>query len=374
MNKNQKIILTFLYGSSLIMTILGIAIWWINKSNDHERLGVSIIALGITVFVCATNTVIGFQNHNSNTIRDRDNLIMSVINQNFNLFHEKYPKIEELSNAVKKNCSTKEYINIYLFRLNLETTAHFNDQEQKELTDSLQGQSLKANSFPKNLNDFVIHNKTSNLEPLIFTFLKNYDKKSYDNIPNDDNIKKTIENSGEEQHETINKLIKECPSIFSKMDSIYKENTDIEEFKYNDICKVINSIFKKSDTETAHFFRHTHRIIKMINEIEEFKVKKNFLGILRAQYSENILLAIYFNSVFTEKGMGLGLQLTNNDFFADKIDIDNENINIHANFNNLCFKDKHKKILTSFFIKNENDAEKLDLKTFKEKLEKVFNS
>lgn len=375
MNKKQITILISLYFSSFILTILGIAVWFKASANDHEHLGVSIIALGITVFVCATNTVISFQNNNSNTIRDRDNLIMSVINQNFNLFHDKYSKIEELSNNVIKNCSTKEYLKIYLFKLNLEKTEHFNDPEKKQLRVSLGTQPLKTNSFQKNLKDFVLDNKKTNLDPIIFTFLKNYDKNVYDNIPIEDNIKKTIENAGKDQNDAIIKLISECPDIFSKLDNIYKTTSEIHEFKYNDVFRIINSIFEKSYTETGHFFRHTHRIIKMINEIKNDKVKKNFLGILRAQYSENIILAIYFNSVFTEKGIGLGFQLINSDFFVDKNDIDSDNLNIHANFKNLYFKDKHKQIIKSFFVKkDQNNINKLELKEFKSSLEKTFNS
>lgn len=375
MNKKQITILISLYFSSFILTILGIAVWFKASANDHEHLGVSIIALGITVFVCATNTVISFQNNNSNTIRDRDNLIMSVINQNFNLFHDKYSKIEELSNNVIKNCSTKEYLKIYLFKLNLEKTEHFNDPEKKQLRVSLETQPLKTNSFQKNLKDFVLDNKKTNLDPIIFTFLKNYDKNVYDNIPIEDNIKKTIENAGKDQNDAIIKLISECPDIFSKLDNIYKTTSEIHEFKYNDVFRIINSIFEKSYTETGHFFRHTHRIIKMINEIKNDKVKKNFLGILRAQYSENIILAIYFNSVFTEKGIGLGFQLINSDFFIDKNDIDSDNLNIHANFKNLYFKDKHKQIIKSFFVKkDQNNINKLELKEFKSSLEKTFNS
>lgn len=375
MNKKQITILIFLYFSSLILTILGIVVWFNASASDHEHVGVSIIALGITVFVCATNTVISFQNNNSNTIRDRDNLIMSVINQNFNLFHDKYSKIEELSNNVKKNCSTKEYLKIYLFKLNLEKTEHFNDPEKKQLRVSLGTQPLKTNSFQKNLKDFVLDNKKTNLDPIIFTFLKNYDRNVYDNIPIEDNIKKTIENAGKDQNDAIIKLISECPAIFSKLDNIYKTTSEIHEFKYNDVFRIINSIFEKSYTETGHFFRHTHRIIKMINEIKNDKVKKNFLGILRAQYSENIILAIYFNSVFTEKGIGLGFQLINSDFFVDKNDIDSDNLNIHANFKNLYFKDKHKQIIKSFFVKrDQNNINKLELKEFKNSLEKTFNS
>ncbi|MFJ5767316.1 putative phage abortive infection protein [Lysinibacillus sp. NPDC093210] len=99
----------------------------------------------------------------------------------------------------------------------------------------------------------------------------------------------------------------------------------IKDANYEETSQVIENIFEDYYGSVGHFFRNSYRIIKTINEIysskKNHKEKSRYLGILRSYYSEEVLLAIYYNCVYTKKGVGYAYQLLKMDFFGDKEDL-----------------------------------------------------
>ncbi|WP_259753659.1 putative phage abortive infection protein [Lactococcus lactis] len=120
-----------------------------------------------------------------------------------------------------------------------------------------------------------------------------------------------------------------------------------------------------------YFFRHTHRILKLLNEVDDIRVKKNFMGILRAQYSEQVILSIYLNAVYTKKGIGLAKQLLNSDFFASNDDFKNGNQMIHGAFETTFQKGKQYRIIKDLFVFSHE--ERNDIKELPDAFEESFD-
>lgn len=362
---------------SLIIIIVSTSILFKNDEPDQNQTIISFITLGVTLFVLSISSYLSLQNYESTLNRDRDNLITSTINQNYTLFKTVYPKIEKITGDITASCD-KEYLKISLLKIEL-TKKKFNDVDKRRFETFLNDHNykLKQNSFQKTFNDYIVKGKVSNLDTIIFVYLKEYQQKKYEEV-NNDTIKKSISQFGSDQKDIIKNMVTE--NIFSSIDDCFKniDEDDVFKNKYDTVFLIVNSVFLNVYKETGHFFRHTHRILKMINDIPDRKTKKNFLGILRAQYSENIILAIYFNSVFTEKGLGLGLQLLNNDFFADSNDVSDNGMSIHANFDDIFFSANQKAVLKEHFIKNNRmkirKKDKIvDTITLKDSFKKSFN-
>ena len=111
-----------------------------------------------------------------------------------------------------------------------------------------------------------------------------------------------------------------------------------------------NKVFDDQYAEVGHFFRNSYRIVKLINVYykDDLELRKNYLGILRSQYSENVILAIYYNCVFTDKGLGYANQLLGTDFFGDKKDLAYDNP-IHFRTEKLIFNEKDLKTIKKLF-------------------------
>lgn len=84
----------------------------------------------------------------------------------------------------------------------------------------------------------------------------------------------------------------------------------------------IENYFYKSEGDINQFFRSFHRVVKFINDTSTItsKKKKNYFGILRSQLSEELMLILYYNCVYTSKGLGLCKLLIGSDFFGDEND------------------------------------------------------
>ena len=120
-----------------------------------------------------------------------------------------------------------------------------------------------------------------------------------------------------------------------------------------------------------YFFRHTHRVLKLLNEIDDLKVRKNYMGILRAQYSELVIVSIYLNAVYTKKGVGLAQQIKNSDFFASMEDFNTGNEMIHGAFETIFQKDKQYEIIKKIFVDSDNKIEASKLPNI---FAEIFNS
>lgn len=93
-------------------------------------------------------------------------------------------------------------------------------------------------------------------------------------------------------------------------------------YSYKMLRDLFNEIGSQNEyMEIEELFRFVHRVVKIINSsILSEKEKTNFLGMLRANISNNLLTLMYYNCTYTQKGIGLGIQLAGTNFFGEKKD------------------------------------------------------
>lgn len=175
--------------------------------------------------------------------------------------------------------------------------------------------------------------------------------------------------------EDEDQLIETKQEIYQEVNIVVKNKNKLT---YEQAFSTISDTYVKYYNDYGTFFRHTHRIIKYINEnIEDRELSSNLLGILRANYSEKMLLAIMYNSMFTPAGMGLGVQLQQLNFFGDQEDI-NKN-NMHFNNEKCVFPIVDEQVfelslLEKIFICNNKIAKVKTEEELKVSIEKQYNN
>lgn len=115
-------------------------------------------------------------------------------------------------------------------------------------------------------------------------------------------------------------------------------------------------------SELGTYFRILHRLIKIINDRYENKVinedeRNMYIGILRAQLSAEELVVVLVNSIETDRGVGLGVELIGNSFFGDAIDIEKDQHFICPKF--------YKRLVKKYFVQSINS--KKERKKFRNK-------
>lgn len=66
------------------------------------------------------------------------------------------------------------------------------------------------------------------------------------------------------------------------------------------------------------YFRIFHRIVKYINSnVTDDRVKKEYIGFLRATVNEMEILVLFYNAIYTERGLDLLEELSETNFFGD---------------------------------------------------------
>ncbi|WP_017380471.1 putative phage abortive infection protein [Paenisporosarcina sp. TG-14] len=98
-----------------------------------------------------------------------------------------------------------------------------------------------------------------------------------------------------------------------------QHNYSLDVIHYDDIFRVCNDFFEGKYEKLGHFFRTTHRTLKLINQYffddeEEYKMQ---IGLLRAQIPNSVAILLYYNAFYTEKGRGMGRELLASNFFGD---------------------------------------------------------
>ena len=102
----------------------------------------------------------------------------------------------------------------------------------------------------------------------------------------------------------------------------FQENT-LKELK----LLTYEKVYKENESNIGHYFRNLYRIVKLIQETEfdsvtlsnNKKIRKNYLGILRAQLSSFELLMIFYNMVYSNKGEKFKELIKGTNFFDDHI-------------------------------------------------------
>lgn len=95
-----------------------------------------------------------------------------------------------------------------------------------------------------------------------------------------------------------------------------------DEIKYEEVFRVCNSLFERNYDELGHFFRTTHRTLKLINQYyrDEPESYKMYIGLLRAQIPNNVAVLLFYNAFYTEPGRGMGREMIASSFYGNKND------------------------------------------------------
>lgn len=128
---------------------------------------------------------------------------------------------------------------------------------------------------------------------------------------------------------------------------------------HDEIMPEMEKTFNNHYNELGHFFRNSYRVVKFINLFSDthFKAdpsfRRTYLGVLRSYYSENVLLAIYYNSTFTKKGLGYAKELAKSDFFGDANDLSSHEP-MHIRKDKLYFGSRDFRLIEGIFISNSS--------------------
>lgn len=133
-------------------------------------------------------------------------------------------------------------------------------------------------------------------------------------------------------YNSVNKYIND-PLVIEKLESVADE---MEMYKKgrnsyfliseNERKKIINTVSNNCYSDLGAYFRLTHRIIKYINDsVKEPKERNNYLGFFRSTIEEYDMLVIFYNAYYTERGKGLGKELSKTSFFGKKGELGENN-------------------------------------------------
>lgn len=171
----------------------------------------------------------------------------------------------------------------------------------------------------KNLIKDSVSKDFYNLLNLFIKIQGKIDKSDYEKL--ESNIKNKIsmitKNLGyrnSENSESIEKdLIDEHASDF---------NTELNEY-----IKTINNYFVGEYDKFGSYLKVFHRIVKLLNSKYEsneisYQDYRMYVGILRSQLENYEFYIIFINSLFTNRGIGMGVELLKTSFFGDELDIE----------------------------------------------------
>lgn len=302
------------------------------------------------------------------------NLILGLIKDNHEIFYSIHDDIDNLVNTIQTKISFGHQQYIYIKK---ETTKHITDEVKTELKDFLNNElsDKRDSQREKHIKRILKDVENNNYEMLISLYL--YKIHELDcNLA----IPFYLDKSGDlykyidEFYDHLNKLV-----FTSKLQNI---NTSFKTFydaeftkKYDNFFTICTKEFKKQYNTIGHFYRHVHRIIKIINETDTtLEIDKNkFLGILRAQLSEKVLISIYYNCVYTERGYGMGKQLVGTDFFGTLSDFKaREPIHFSKEF--LLVENKDISILKDIFTKESCSNHELFVHDYEKQIRKVYQN
>jgi len=129
-------------------------------------------------------------------------------------------------------------------------------------------------------------------------------------------------------------------------------------------------------SNNGDFFRLIHRAIKTVND-SNVRDKDKYYGILRAMLPDYLIVYIFYNCVYTNRGLGLGLQLIGTSFFGDEDDLSFlENKSIlktaqHFPKNYLIFREQDPRIMLELFS-NLSKSSNLSIEEYQKKINYIF--
>lgn len=350
LNKKSFFLFFLLIFFTSIIVILFSLFCLFNLSNEQKEKNdqfLTFLTTGISLFIMSLSSLLSLKASESSDRRDRDHLILETFKQNYLILQKNEYLINEYVEEINK-IGKKEWIGLYKLIDYLNNEYIPSTRHQNQIKDL----DVNNNSY-KLIKNFLLHEKKNRTQLIAHFYLRYHRENIYNEIKNED-----WEIQFSKQSQSTNKLISET-AFFIHLDQKFNEFFSVKNHKYRDYKENISHNINSKYSNINYFFRHTHRIFKLLNEIDERDTKRNYLGILRAQYSEQVIVSIYFNAVFTDKGTGLARQLLKNDFFASDQDFQNGEQMIHGAFESTFREKKHYEIIEELFVSKVKNNSKL---------------
>lgn len=349
----------------LILYILDLLI--VNKA-DKDFIRTTVMSFTMIIAILSYLTTFWFSSKNAGITRENQNsnFVMTLIANNYKILESKQGKIDELVLYLQKQFLRNGYKFDVLV---IEFIKYIKASEVIKSHIVAVGNRAK-DEHKRQLNKLINEYDSEQAARLLMTFLSQKDRyiEFYKKLDPSD-VKKAFTGPTVEYMKG---------DLFDQIDSFmrsYYDDTYNIIFDYDVISKVCNNAFDNHYHDIGHFFRNSYRIVKFINEQykNDEENKKKFLGILRSQYSENTLLAIYYNSAFTDKGMGYGKELIGLDFFGTVKDLEGHQP-IHFRHSNLVKSGSDIDLMLKVFC-NGSSAQKIneeDKNNFKQTLKNFY--
>lgn len=365
--------LTFLLGfciGNMLFALVMIGLYYLKIEPESIRNDIlleifKVIVPTISVLITSISLIITASNFNKSAEKSTDlsdsNQIMDMIKLNNeiyqNVMRSKPAIFEEIKNEIVTNLESDKF---WMLRgMNFVKDNLFSEESdvyRKSIIFNLESLEYKKNSnFYRNNEKLIRYLKTgSNNSHKQIWLLLNYEsliKKKYGVALESDMRNLKLTPSYIEQV-LIKREIFEDILIRMNEDKFYTRG-----ISYNEAFEIINDVFDNNFEVLGNFFRSTHRIIKKINESfgDNMEIKKNYLGLLRAQLPESAIASIYYNATYTRKGLGLARQLLYMDFFGDELDfisIDKAHLSDsqHISSNKIVFYDTDYRMMSSLYV------------------------
>lgn len=380
--KKLNVLLSFigLYVITIITVIIVTIVLYepiltIINSNSSDTDGFkNLISPVVTTIGLIVTTIIAFSNSSSNQEKQSTDLIISMIKQQKELQTDDFEKVVE---KISDNC------NLHLKRDNIAFI-----RLMKII--NIQLDQLKSNNFyyveddPTILNELKKLKKENNIERQIELILLYGLKESsfrqkramFKNISPSNKLKTSSISSNNFKYKEISDYFTD-PNFWDKLIVNQKEIDNIySDIKYDEAFEIINDIYRLEYYKLGHYFKHFHRIVKLINSKTKFNknLKNELTGILRSQLPERVLTLIFYNATYTSRGHGLGYIMQGLCFWGDKDDFVNEgNKEItHISSTSLIFK-HDKNIMINVYGDQKHLKRKISKEEFEEKIRSNFN-
>lgn len=347
----------------LFLIICVLVVFNILAGNNEKAEVIRNISTTLAVIVAAMSFImtVFFTNRTSETNKQNQesNFIMDLMKNHYTLLISKQDKIDQLIVELEKKFTGNGYkldkaVQLFQDYLVGGNAIYLQQDISQARTVYGTGKQGKSETALKGLEGILNKDNSDTVRRLLISYYS--DSEIYNDFYK--NLNQTDLNKKYEDE--LIRILKDA-GLFSKIDMFMQlRSQDIEsEITYKEVCEVCNKVFSDMYHEIGHFFRNSYRIVKLINSSfnKDTNIRKNYSGILRSMYSENTILAIYYNCVFTDKGIGFAQQLVNSDFFGSEKDLEREDP-IHFRKEKLIFKQIDLRILKTVFAMNSSKTKK----------------
>lgn len=361
-----------LYMVATVSSVYFVLTELINGSKDYRPF-ITILTVIIAFISFATSVFLANRTTSINKENQKTSFVMDLIKNNAQVLKEKESEINHFIKALDHHFKSNR---IAMDKI-LPLAEKYFQQKDREINASLI-ELKKGGSFKNDIQSIesALRGKHHDIFKILITYFEIREPHSHFFNSLDEASRNRTLTSNFHKILTDESNFLDILSHFIHNPEVQRiMQTSFHTLTYEEIKPIMEGQFEHSYNQLGHFFRNSYRVVKTINSFsqDDLEFKKTFLGILRSYYSENVLIAIYYNSIFTEKGLGYARELALSDFFGDKQDLENDQP-IHFRKENLYFNEKDLRTIKKIFIsespdakeikKNEVDLKKLIQQTF----------